>query len=74
VPGTGHNDPPFVIGVEALDFLFEALRERGYTPAVEPESFFVEGTPGPLEEGELERAAEWGRTLANKVSRAAVMI
>jgi hypothetical protein len=34
----------------------------------------LEETPGPLEEGELERAAEWGRTLANKVSHAAVMI
>jgi hypothetical protein len=27
----------------------------------------VNGTPGPLEDGELERAAEWGRTLANEV-------
>jgi len=27
----------------------------------------VKGTPGPLEEGEFERASEWGRTLANEV-------
>jgi flavodoxin len=29
------------------------------------ESFFVQGTPGPLEAGELERAAAWGRELAS---------
>jgi Flavodoxin domain len=50
------------------------LRRRGYELVTEPESFFVEGTPGPLEEGELERAWEWGRTLANEVSRTTVMI
>jgi len=50
------------------------LRKKGYRLAVEPESFFVEGTPGPLEDGELERAEEWGRTLANEVTRPAVMI
>ena len=47
------------------------LRRHGYGLVVEPESFFVEGTPGPLEEGELERAKEWGRTLANEVVPAA---
>jgi hypothetical protein len=39
------------------------LRKRGYRLAAEPESFFVHGTPGPLQEGELERAAKWGREL-----------
>ncbi len=43
------------------------LRDRGYRLALEPESFFVAGTPGPLEEGELERATEWGTKLANGV-------
>jgi hypothetical protein len=43
------------------------LRDHGYRLAIEPKSFFVKGTPGPLEEGELERASEWGRTLANEV-------
>jgi hypothetical protein len=43
------------------------LRDRGYRLAAEPESFFVTGTPGPLEEGELERATEWGTMLANEV-------
>ena len=43
------------------------LRDHGYRLPIEPQSFFVKGTPGPLEEGELERASEWGRTLANEV-------
>ena len=43
------------------------MRKRGYHLACEPESFFVDGTPGPLEDGELERAAEWGRALVNEV-------
>ena len=43
------------------------LRDRGYRLAAEPESFFVTGTPGPLEEGELERAIDWGTKLANGV-------
>jgi len=43
------------------------MRKHGYALAAEPQSFFVQGMPGPLEEGELERAWEWGRTLANEV-------
>jgi hypothetical protein len=43
------------------------LTRRGYKLAVEPESFFIEGTPGPLEKGELEHAVEWGKVLANEV-------
>jgi flavodoxin len=43
------------------------LREHGYRLAVQPESFFIEGTPGPLEEGEPKRAEEWAKTLANEV-------
>jgi hypothetical protein len=50
------------------------MRQHGYALAAEPESFFVEGTSGPLEDGELVRAREWGRRIANEVSRAAVMI
>jgi hypothetical protein len=50
------------------------VRHRGYRLAADPESFFVHGTPGPLEEGELDRAAEWGRTLASEVAGPVVMI
>jgi Flavodoxin domain len=40
------------------------LRRRGFELAAEPESFFVDDAEGPLAEGELDRAREWGRALA----------
>jgi len=70
---TRAHKPALLVG-SAANGISRRLRQRGYALAAEPESFFVEGTPGPLEEGELERAWEWGRTLANEVSRTAVMI
>jgi hypothetical protein len=39
------------------------LRRLGGTQTTEPESFWVEGTEGPLVDGELERARGWGREL-----------
>jgi len=35
------------------------LKAKGGSLIVPPEGFFVKGTKGPLEEGELERAAGW---------------
>lgn len=58
--------PVLLVGSAARG-IARRLRQRGYALAAEPESFFVEGTPGPLEAGELERAAEWGKALANEV-------
>jgi len=63
---TRTNKPVLLVGSAARGIAKRLLR-RGYTLAAEPESFFVHGTPGPLEEGELERASEWGRRLANEV-------
>jgi hypothetical protein len=63
---TRAHKPVLLVGSAARG-IARRLREHGYTLVTEPESFFVEGTPGPLEEGELERAKEWGRTLANEV-------
>jgi len=70
---TRAHKPVLLVGSAARGIV-RRLRQRGYTLAAEPESFFVEGTQGPLEEGELDRAREWGRTIGNEVSRAAVMI
>jgi flavodoxin len=67
------NKPALLVGSAARGIV-RRLRERGYSLAADPQSFFVAGTPGPLEEGEPERAEEWGKTLANEVSRSAVMI
>lgn len=70
---TRAHKPILLVGSAARG-IARRLRDRGFALAAEPESFFVEGTPGPLEEGELDRASEWGRKLANEVSHAAVMI
>jgi hypothetical protein len=61
-------DKPVLLVGSAARGIVRRLREHGYKLAVEPESFFVEGTPGPLEKGELERAGEWGKKLANEVT------
>ncbi len=40
------------------------LKKHGYRLAAKPEGFIVADVIGPLVEGELERALEWGRSLA----------
>ena len=39
------------------------LKKKGGNLIALPEGFFVEGTQGPLKEGELERAAGWASAL-----------
>jgi flavodoxin len=39
----------------------DSLKRKGVTFIVSPEGFLVKGTKGPLEEGELERAAGWAK-------------
>lgn len=63
---TRANKPALLVGSAARG-IARRLRQHGYRLAVEPESFFVEGTEGPLEEGEIDRAAAWGKTLASEV-------
>ncbi len=41
-----------------------AGRRRGLEPVAKPSGFLVDGIQGPLVDGELERAVEWGRGLA----------
>jgi hypothetical protein len=41
------------------------LRRLGCAEAAGPETFWVEGTEGPLADGELDRARRWGSELAN---------
>ncbi|MDH4176433.1 MAG: flavodoxin family protein [Thermoleophilia bacterium] len=47
------------------------LGRRGFELVAPAESFFVLDTGGPLEDGELARAAEWAETLAAAVSATA---
>jgi hypothetical protein len=42
-----------------------AVRRHGYRLAAPAHSFYVEDTPGPLLDGEVERATQWGRELAS---------
>lgn len=40
------------------------LEDRGFELIAHPEHFYVTGVDGPLVEGELARATDWARTLA----------
>jgi len=42
----------------------DQLERKGGRLAAPPEGFFVNGSEGPLKEGELERAASWARQIA----------
>ena len=59
-------DKPVMLVGSAARGIARRLRKHGYELAVEPESFFVQGTPGPLQAGELQRARHWGRTLGTR--------
>jgi flavodoxin len=43
------------------------LKKDGGALVVSPEGFFVEGTEGPLKEGELERAAAWAKEIVKSI-------
>ena len=42
-------------------------RKRGYQSLTRPESFYVQDTPGPLLDGEAQRAKVWGAQLAESL-------
>ena len=43
------------------------LRRNGYRMIAEPMGFIVNGTPGPLADGEVERAEKWAASLETPV-------
>ena len=47
----------------AADKIAENLKSKGGDLRLSPEPFYVTGKKGPLKEGELERAATWGKSL-----------
>ena len=49
----------------------KALRQSGYRPVLAAEDFWVVGTPGPLRDGETDRAREWGAALGARVALSA---
>ena len=78
-PGAAHHaaafdtrldKSPWMTGVAAHG-IARRLRRRGID-VISTESFLVEDTEGPLENGELDRAREWGAKLAQALPSAAV--
>ena len=63
---TRFDKPAFLTG-SAAKAIAKRLRRHGFELAAEPESFFVLGGEGPLEDGELERAVEWAGRLRDQV-------
>ena len=55
-----------IFGYAAAPIL-SALEKKGGKRIAEPMGFFVEDTEGPLQEGELERAASWGEEVVKSL-------
>ena len=56
---------PKLLTGSAASGIARRLRHHGYHVVAE-ESFIVDDTAGPLQEGELERARAWGRALSSR--------
>ena len=54
---------PRLVTGSAAKGIARRLDRHGFDVVAEPESFIVDDMAGPLHEGELERAREWGRAL-----------
>jgi hypothetical protein len=53
----------------AAGAILRGLDRAGYRPLAKGQRFIVKGKCGPLREGELERAVQWGTALAEAVKR-----
>jgi flavodoxin I len=45
------------------------LKKKGGSLIIAPEGFFVNDSQGPLKDGELERAVEWGKQISNRINK-----
>lgn len=63
-------DKPVWLTGSAAHSAERRLRRRGHPIAGPATSFFVEGTPGPLREGEVDRARAWGERLGATLAAA----
>jgi flavorubredoxin len=59
---------PAVISGSAAKTIARKLQSVGLRTFTAPESFFVQGTPPQLEEGETERAANWAKGVADRLA------
>jgi len=48
----------------AADKIEASLKDKSGNPTAQPKGFFVQGTKGPLAEGEEEKAAAWAKAIA----------
>jgi len=55
---------------DAAGKIAKALAGAGARLVTEPKAFYVKGKEGPLLEGELEKAREWGRLVKTQAARA----
>ncbi len=73
------NDTPFAAFDTRVDIVrrlpgsaaksaAKVARKRGYRLLTRPESFYVQDTPGPLLDGEAQRAEVWGAQLAEALA------
>jgi hypothetical protein len=53
----------------AAPAILEGLERAGYRAIAKPMGFLVRGKQGPVRDGELERAREWGAELAGHISQ-----
>lgn len=63
---TRFRKPRWLTG-SAAKVMANRFQQMGVTLVVAPESFFIEGTEGPLLPRELGRAAVWARALLSKL-------
>ena len=64
---TRFHMPRFLTG-SAARRMARQMHKLGALVLMPPESFFVKGGQGPLEEGELKRADSWARALFTKIT------
>ena len=60
---TRHTSKLTVIFGYAAGRIAKSLKKKGGSLVLSPQAFYVEGTEGPLKEGELERAAAWAKEI-----------
>jgi flavodoxin len=64
---TRGRGPRFLTGAASRG-IARRLERKGAQLVLEPESFLVLGTAGPLVEGELDRARSWAREILTRVA------
>jgi flavodoxin len=63
--GTGKLDE---MGAKSADKVFAALEKAGLKPLMDAQKFYVADMKGPLEDGEIDRAAEVGRDAGRRLT------